>query len=111
MFIHRRRVLTRGLAVAASPLFPSLVGRSNAADVPRFKALAFDAFPIFDPRAIAITAEDLYPGNGAMLIELWRARQFEYTWLRTIAKDYADFMKVTEDALIFATNALDQRKA
>src|SRR5215472_7243699 len=37
---------------------------------------------------------------------LWRTRQFEYTWLRTVSGHYADFWKVTEDALVFATNML-----
>ena len=35
-----------------------------------------------------------------------RTKAFEYTWLRTICGHYADFWKVTEDALVFATNML-----
>ena len=37
------------------------------------------------------------------LINLWRIRQFEYTWLRTVANAYVDFMRVTEDGLVYAT--------
>lgn len=70
------------------------------------KLTHFDAFPVFDPRPIAVLAEKLYTGNGAALTNLWRTRQFEYTWLRTISSRYADFMRVTEDALVFATRAL-----
>jgi 2-haloacid dehalogenase len=36
----------------------------------------------------------------------WRTRQFEYTWLRTVAGRYADFWQVTEDALVFAAKEL-----
>jgi 2-haloacid dehalogenase len=37
---------------------------------------------------------------------LWRTRQFEYTWLRTLSRRYTDFRRVTEDALVFAAAAL-----
>jgi len=40
------------------------------------------------------------------LSNAWRTRQFEYTWLRTLADRYADFWQVTEDALIFAAKSL-----
>jgi 2-haloacid dehalogenase len=80
--------------------------RASATGSPRIKALAFDAFPVFDPRPIAALAESLYPGQGARLVELWRLRQFEYTWLRTAAGCYADFMHITADALVFATASL-----
>jgi 2-haloacid dehalogenase len=40
------------------------------------------------------------------LINAWRSRQFEYSWLRTASGSYSDFMHVTSDALVFATNLL-----
>src|SRR5262249_29792080 len=42
----------------------------------------------------------------ADLAAAWRTRQFEYAWLRTLSRRYADFSQVTEDALIFAANLL-----
>jgi 2-haloacid dehalogenase len=72
----------------------------------RFKAVAFDAFPIFDPRPIFALAETLLPGRGTELSDAWRARQFEYQWLRTLAGHYADFWQTTEDALRFAAKSL-----
>ena len=44
--------------------------------------------------------------QGARLSDLWRIRQFENAWLRTLSHRYADFWRVTEDALLFASNAL-----
>jgi 2-haloacid dehalogenase len=73
---------------------------------PRFRAVAFDAFSVFDPRPIAATAEAVFPGHGAALSDSWRTRQFEYTWLRSLSRQYADFWQVTEDALVFAAAAL-----
>jgi 2-haloacid dehalogenase len=80
-------------------------------DAPSFasakvKAIVFDAFPIFDPRPVFSLAEELYPGHGAELSNEWRARQFEYAWLRTLEGQYADFWNVTQDALTFATRKL-----
>jgi 2-haloacid dehalogenase len=68
--------------------------------------VAFDGFAIFDPRPAAAVAEQLFPGRGAELSSAWRTRQFEYTWLRTLTGDYADFRRVTEDALVFAAAML-----
>lgn len=70
------------------------------------KALAFDAFPIFDPRPVFALAEKLFPGKGADLGNAWRVRQFEYQWLRALMNRYADFWQATEDALVFATQQL-----
>jgi 2-haloacid dehalogenase len=70
------------------------------------RAIAFDAFPIFDPRSIVRLAEQIFPGRGGALVEVWRARQFEYQWLRALSGRYADFHATTADALVFATTKL-----
>ena len=81
------------------------MGRDQAPKT-KIKAIAFDAFPIFDPRPVFALAEELFPGNGLALSDEWRTRQFEYTWLRVVVQRYADFWQVTDDALIFAANKL-----
>jgi len=68
------------------------------------KAIAFDAFAVFDPRSVFAFADAMYPASG--LSDEWRMRQFEYTWLRVAARQYLDFWHVTEDALVFAANKL-----
>lgn len=90
--------------VATSLLMPASL--ALAASRPKFKAVAFDAFPIFDPRPVFVLAEKLFPGKGPDLSNTWRTRQFEYTWLRTVSHRYADFWKVTEDALVFSARTL-----
>lgn len=72
----------------------------------RFKAVAFDYFVIFNPDSIVDAAEREFPGKGRELTNLWRTRQFEYSWLRSITNRYADFSEVTSEALVYATNAL-----
>jgi 2-haloacid dehalogenase len=96
----RRRLLvgvTAGLLVG--PV------RRSFAQTKGLKAIAFDGFVIIDPRPVAMRAEELFPGQGARLMEVWRSRQFEYTWLRTLSRRYADFWEVTQEALVFAAKA------
>jgi 2-haloacid dehalogenase len=72
------------------------------------RALVFDAYgTLFDPFAVKTHAEELFPGNGAALSQLWRAKQLEYTWLRTLMGRYENFWKITEDALLFACRTLN----
>jgi 2-haloacid dehalogenase len=68
----------------------------------RIKAIAFDSFPIFDPRSVAALVQKLVPERGSDFMNEWRTRQFEYTWLRVTAKQYADFWQVTSDAMVYA---------
>jgi 2-haloacid dehalogenase len=65
----------------------------------RIKAIAVDGFVVFDSRPIAKRVEEISPGKGVEFRNLWRTRQFEYTWLRTLANRYRDFWQVTADAL------------
>jgi 2-haloacid dehalogenase len=101
-------------AVAGTVTGPVPAARAAGLPEIRLQAVAFDAFAIFDPRPIVGLAEELFPGNGSELSNVWRTRQFEYTWLRTVAARYADFWQVTEDALTFSARTLkldlDQQK-
>ncbi len=110
MTLNRRNFLqlAAGSVLAGSMLlsaFPavSLADRARRAG---FRAIAFDAFPIFDPRPIAALAETLFPGNGPALMNAWRVRQFEYQWLRALSGQYADFLQTTRDGLLFAAHQL-----
>jgi 2-haloacid dehalogenase len=99
-----RRDLVTSLA-AASALSGVTPAFARAVSGSRFKAVVFDGFPIIDPRPVATLAEQLFPGKGAELSNGWRARQFEYCWLRTLAGQYADFQQVTREALVFAAKS------
>jgi len=70
------------------------------------RAIAFDGFPIIDARPVGVRTEALFPGRGEALLNAWRTRQFEYTWLRTLSGTYADFWQITQDALVFAARSL-----
>lgn len=71
------------------------------------QAIAFDAYgTLFDVYSIGALAEKLYPGRGAVLAELWRDKQIEYTRLRTMCSMYKPFWEVTQDALVFCCKKL-----
>jgi|SRR5579884_1370093 len=72
------------------------------------KALVFDAYgTLFDVSSVVSVCNELFPDQGKELSQIWRAKQLEYTWLRSLMGRYEDFWKVTEDALIFACKALN----
>jgi 2-haloacid dehalogenase len=81
-------------------------GRAESQAKPRFKAVAFDYFVIFDPGSVVPEVEKAFPGKGAEFTKMWRTKQFEYGFLRSITNRHADFFKVTEDALVYTAEAL-----
>jgi len=103
--LDRREFLNLAAAGLATGFVMSASHASARAGSP-IKAIAFDAFAIFDPRAVYLLAEQFFPGKGADLSNAWRTRQFEYQWLRALSGDYVDFWQATEDALAFSADLL-----
>jgi 2-haloacid dehalogenase len=105
MSLDRREFLSLiGAGVAAGLMASTPL--AHATTNSKIKAIAFDAFPIFDPRSVFVLAEQLFPSRGTELSNAWRARQFEYQWLRALSGHYADFWQATEDALEFSCEML-----
>lgn len=70
-------------------------------------ALVFDAYgTLYDVHSVAQRCESFFPGAGQRLSQLWRAKQLEYTWLRSLMRRYAPFSTVTREALAYACEAL-----
>ena len=70
------------------------------------RALLFDAYgTLFDVHSV-IDAGRAITTDPRALSELWRAKQLEYTWLRSLMGRYEDFWAVTEAALTFACRRL-----
>lgn len=71
------------------------------------RALVFDAYgTLFNVHSVMTTCEALFPGKGRELSQLWRAKQLEYSWLRSLMGRYVDFNQVTRESLQFACQAL-----
>ncbi len=73
---------------------------------PRFKAVAFDYFVIFNPDSIIPAVEKVFPGKGVEFTRAWRAKLFDYSFLSSIAGHHEDFYKLTDDALVYTAAAM-----
>lgn len=66
------------------------------------RAAVFDAYgTLFDVASAAERAKDTLGPRWQPFAELWRAKQLQYTWLRSLMGRHADFWRVTGDALDF----------
>jgi len=71
-------------------------------------ACVFDAYgTLFDVNAAARHCAAELGDKWQPLAELWRGRQLQYTWLRSLMENYADFWQVTGEALDFAMETLE----
>lgn len=83
------------------------------------KAVLFDAYgTLFDVHSVVAAAEQLFPGQGDALSQMWRLKQIEYSQLRTLADSkgspkgspegshYKPFWDITLDALRHAARRL-----
>jgi 2-haloacid dehalogenase len=80
--------------------------RDRGAVRKRFAAVAFDYFVLFNPDSVVSVVEQVSPGKGREFTSMWRTRQFEYSWLRSITNRYVDFFAITEDALVYTADAM-----
>lgn len=95
MFLTDRRALVAGMAA-------TLAIPSRAAATPQLRAIAFDAFPIFDPRSLVALARGRLGDKGETLAATWSAKLFGYGWLETAAARYADFATLADAALRYS---------
>ena len=71
------------------------------------EAIVFDAYgTLYDVHSVQRRCESFFPGKGAQLSQLWRAKQLEYTWQRSLMRRYLPFSAVTREALAYASEAL-----
>jgi 2-haloacid dehalogenase len=71
------------------------------------RACVFDAYgTLFNFASATARAADVPEDKRAALTALWRDKQLQYTWLRSLQNRYADFWQVTGDALDFALETL-----
>ncbi len=71
------------------------------------EACVFDAYgTLFDVSSVARGAQDELGASWQALSDLWRMKQLQYTWLRGLSGQHADFWQVTGDALDFAMTSI-----
>ena len=73
----------------------------------RIKALVFDAYgTLFDVHSVISACDQSFPDHGAALSQAWRAKQLEYTWLRSLMGRYKDFWEITQESLTYTIGCL-----
>jgi 2-haloacid dehalogenase len=71
------------------------------------KAVVFDAYgTLYDIQSVAAVTEEAFPGYGEMITQIWRIKQLEYTWLRSLMRRYEDFSVITRDSLAYTLRCL-----
>jgi 2-haloacid dehalogenase len=74
--------------------------------VPRIRGYVFDAYgTLFDVNEVIDAGREITSDPAALSI-IWRQKQLEYTWLRSLMGRYEDFWSVTAAALRYAIRRL-----
>ncbi len=74
------------------------------------KAVVFDAYgTLYDIQSVADVTEQAFPGYGEIITQIWRIKQLEYSWLRSLMQRYQDFSAVTRDSLVYTLRVLGLR--
>ena len=69
----------------------------------RAKVFVFDAYgTLFDVHAAVRRHQSAVGPDAAGLSDLWRSKQLEYSWVRSLMHVHRDFAAVTADALDYA---------
>jgi 2-haloacid dehalogenase len=99
------KTLLYSLLLLCAPLAALRAGAASDAATP-IKAVAFDYFVLFDANSVIPAVEEAYPGKGAEFTAMWRAKLFDYGYLRSITHRQTDFFAVTDDALVYTAAAM-----
>src|SRR5712692_10542256 len=71
-------------------------------------AIAFDAYgTLLDVASLGSELANLDGAARQRFVALWRSKQLEYTWLRTLMGRYVDFESVSGEALRYAMKSMD----
>src|ERR1700693_6627152 len=71
------------------------------------RACVYDAYgAVFDVNSAAERTQEALRDKWQQLAEVWRAKQLQYTWLRSLTGKHVDFWQLTGEALDFALDTL-----
>ncbi|MGA9088254.1 MAG: haloacid dehalogenase type II [Bradyrhizobium sp.] len=71
------------------------------------QAVVFDAYgTLYDVQSVAAVTEESFPGYGEIITQIWRIKQLEYSWLRSLMRRYQDFSVITRESLAYTIKVL-----
>ncbi|MEA2745278.1 MAG: 2-haloacid dehalogenase [Acetobacteraceae bacterium] len=73
----------------------------------RIKALVFDAYgTLFDVQSVSRVIAGAFPAHSDYITQVWRLKQLEYSWLRSLMGRYEDFLTVSRESLDYTLGTL-----
>ena len=64
------------------------------------KAFVFDAYgTLYDVQSVARVIDSAFPDHSEYITQVWRLKQLEYSWLRSLMGRYEDFRTVSRELL------------
>jgi 2-haloacid dehalogenase len=93
-----------------SRVHPRLIGFTpnwKTSTLVTIKAVVFDAYgTLYDVQSVAAITDEAFPGYGEIITQIWRLKQLEYTWLRSLMRRYEDFSIITRESLAYTLRCL-----
>ena len=72
------------------------------------EGIVFDLYgTLYDVHSVAGRCSEYFPGRGLEISMIWRQKQLEYTWLRSLMGHYLSFEEATEHALLYTCRHLN----
>jgi 2-haloacid dehalogenase len=82
----------------------------TATEIRDVDVCVFDAYgTLFDYASAAMRCKDALASDWMAVSELWRRKQLEYSWLRSLMGRHADFWHVTGESLDYALAAFKRQ--
>jgi len=79
--------------------------------IKNIKLVVFDVYgTCFDVHSTSSLLKKYIGKNWKNFFNLWRTKQLEYSWIRTIMNQYVDFWKITNDALDYTLEIYKKNK-
>src|SRR5271169_4606749 len=98
------------LPMNSAAVHPRLIGFTptwKKSTLVTIKAVVFDAYgTLYDVQSVAAITDEAFPGYGEIITQIWRLKQLEYTWLRSLMQRYEDFSIITRDSLAYTLRCL-----
>ena len=71
------------------------------------KAFVFDAYgTLYDVQSVSRVIDAAFPGHGEYITQVWRLKQLEYSWLRSLMGRYEDFLTVSRESLDYTLGTI-----
>jgi 2-haloacid dehalogenase len=98
-------ILARRISACRAPRAVT-AGSEGQADM-TIEAIVFDAYgTLYDVQSVSRVIDAAFPARSEYITQVWRLKQLEYSWLRSLMGRYEDFLTVTRESLDYTLGTL-----